>query len=130
MLIGCLLIVCCYSCLLIVFYLSAISLPIAANWLSIPKKRFTLNSLEWPPKFVHTVPCFSSEFGYRYRPKRVLRKGVGNNKNASEMRQKCVKNASKAAKMGLVSGGVRVRFRVRFQAVKVPIYGGFRVEPN
>ena len=26
------------------------------------------------------------------------------------------------------SGGVRVRFRVRFQAVKVPILGGFLVE--
>ena len=26
------------------------------------------------------------------------------------------------------SGGVRVRFRVRFQAVKVPIFGGFPVE--
>ena len=29
---------------------------------------------------------------------------------------------------GHVSGGVRVRFRVRFQAVKVPILGGFPVE--
>ena len=31
----------------------------------------------------------------RYRPKGVLGKGVGNDKNASEMRQKCVKNAPK-----------------------------------
>ena len=31
----------------------------------------------------------------RYRPKGVLGKGVGNNKNESEMRQKCIKNASK-----------------------------------
>ena len=31
----------------------------------------------------------------RYRPKGVLGKGVSNNKNASEMRQKCVKNAPK-----------------------------------
>ena len=31
----------------------------------------------------------------RYRPKGVLGKGVGNNKNASEMRQKCVENAPK-----------------------------------
>ena len=30
----------------------------------------------------------------RYRPKGVLGKGVGNNKNASEMRQKCVKIVS------------------------------------
>ena len=27
-----------------------------------------------------------------------------------------------------MSDGVRVRFRVRFQAVKVPIFGGFPVE--
>ena len=26
------------------------------------------------------------------------------------------------------SGGVRVRFRVRFQAVNVPMFGGFPVE--
>ena len=31
----------------------------------------------------------------RYRPKGVFGKGVGNSKNAPEMRQKCVKNASK-----------------------------------
>ena len=30
----------------------------------------------------------------RYRPTGVLGKGVGNSQNASEMRQKCVKNAS------------------------------------
>ena len=30
----------------------------------------------------------------RYRPKDVFGKGVGNSTNASEMRQKCVKNAS------------------------------------
>ena len=30
--------------------------------------------------------------------------------------------------MRWISGGVRVRFRVRFQAVKVPIFGGFPVE--
>ena len=29
---------------------------------------------------------------------------------------------------GPMSGGVRVRFRVRFQAVKVPIFDGFQVE--
>ena len=28
----------------------------------------------------------------------------------------------------LISGGVRVRFRVRFQVVKVPIFSGFPVE--
>ena len=55
----------------------------------------------------------------------------------TRMRQKCVQNESKmrqkCAKMGLVllgkeSDSVRVRFRVRFQAVKVPILGGFLVE--
>ena len=29
---------------------------------------------------------------------------------------------------GLMSDGVRVRFRVRFQAVKIPIFGGLKVE--
>ena len=29
---------------------------------------------------------------------------------------------------GLASGGVRVRFRVRFQMMKVPLFGGFPVE--
>ena len=42
----------------------------------------------------------------RYRPKGVFGKGVGNSKNASEMRQKYVRNASemrqKCVKMGLV----------------------------
>ena len=32
---------------------------------------------------------------FRYRPKGVFGKGVGNSQNASEMRQKCLKNASK-----------------------------------
>ena len=32
---------------------------------------------------------------FRYRPKGVFGKGVGNSQNASEMRQKCVRNASK-----------------------------------
>ena len=30
--------------------------------------------------------------------------------------------------VALLPGGVRVRFRVRFPAVKVPIFGGFPVE--
>ena len=33
-----------------------------------------------------------------------------------------------AIRFGRGSGGVRVRFRVRFQPVKVPIFGGFPVE--
>ena len=37
----------------------------------------------------------SFPFFFRYRSKGVLGKGVGNNKNASEMRQKCAKNAPK-----------------------------------
>ena len=38
---------------------------------------------------------FPDHFFLRYRPKGVLGKGAGNNKNASEMRQKYVKNAPK-----------------------------------
>ena len=49
----------------------------------------------------------------RYRPKGVFGKGVGNSKNASEMRQKCVRNASKmrqkCVKMGLVLLGKEER---------------------
>ena len=36
--------------------------------------------------------------------------------------------SDKNQKFQKVSGGVRVRFRVRFQVVKVPIVGGFPVE--
>ena len=44
-------------------------------------------------QFVATFLAFPFN---RYRPKGVFGKGVGNSKNASEMRQKkCVKNASK-----------------------------------
>ena len=47
---------------------------------------------------------------------------------ANKMRPKCqTENAKKLARQE-ISGGVRVRFRVRFQAVKVPIFGGLRVE--
>ena len=42
----------------------------------------------------------------RYRPKDVLGKGVGNGRNASEMRQKCARNAPK---MGLVLLGKEER---------------------
>ena len=37
----------------------------------------------------------SEKGSFRYRPKAVFREGVGNSQNASEMRQKCVRNASK-----------------------------------
>ena len=38
-------------------------------------------------------PLFSDMHAFRYRPKGVFRKGVGNSKNASEIRQKCIRNA-------------------------------------
>ena len=42
------------------------------------------------------LPIFDPFLGqFRHRPKGVFGKGVGNSKNASEMRQTCVKNASK-----------------------------------
>ena len=50
---------------------------------------------------------------YRYRPKGVFGKGVGNSKNASEMRQKCLKNASKWVKMGLLFLGEEERSKMR-----------------
>ena len=48
----------------------------------------------------------------RYRPKGVFGKGVGNSKNASEMRQKCVK-------MGLVLLGQEERSKMRQKSVKI-----------
>ena len=51
---------------------------------------------------------------YRYRPKGVFGKGVGNSENASEMRQKCVKNASK---MRLVLLGKEERSKMRQNCV-------------
>ena len=46
---------------------------------------------------------------YRYRPKGVFGKGVGNSKNASEMRQTCVENASKMRQNGSCFIGKRSR---------------------
>ena len=46
-----------------------------------------------PDTFIFVCVCVCSTC--RYRPKGVLGKGVGNHKNASEMRQKCVKIALK-----------------------------------
>ena len=54
---------------------------------------------------------FPAKTGNRYRPKGVLGKGVGNNKNASEMRQKCVK-------MGLALLGNEERSKMRQTCVK------------
>ena len=48
----------------------------------------------------------------RYRPKGVFGKGVGNSKNASEMRQKCVK-------IGLVLLGKEERPKMRQKCVKI-----------
>ena len=41
------------------------------------------------------LPSFS-----RYRPEGVFGKGIGNSKNASEMRQKCIQNASEMRQNG------------------------------
>ena len=49
------------------------------------------------PTFVPTIVFRGLNIINRYRPKGVLEKGVDNNKNASNMRQKC-------AKMGLFLG--------------------------
>ena len=69
-------------------------------------------------------------FQFRYRPKGVFGKGVGNSKNASEMRQKCVK-------MGLVLFGekrnvpkcVRNASKLRQTCVKNvrKVFGGERL---
>ena len=47
---------------------------------------------------------------FRYRPKGVFGKGVGNSKSASEMRQKCVK-------MGLVLLGKEERSKMRRKCI-------------
>ena len=52
----------------------------------------------------------------RYRSKGVFGKGVGNSKNVSEMRQKCVKNASK---MALVLLGKEERSKMRQKCVNL-----------
>ena len=53
------------------------------------------NSHEVRPKTLETRPPPDYSSNLRYRPKGVFGKGVGNSKNASEMRQKYVRNASK-----------------------------------
>ena len=47
------------------------------------------------PFYRHFEACRPPDSLFRYRPTGVSGKGVGNSKNASEMHQKCVKNASK-----------------------------------
>ena len=49
----------------------------------------------------------------RYRPKAVFGKGVGNSQNASEMRQKCVKNASEIRQNGSCFIGKRGTSKMR-----------------
>ena len=55
----------------------------------------------------------------RYRPKGVFGKGVGNSQNASEMRQKCVKNASEMRQNGSCFIGKRGTFKMRQKSVKI-----------
>ena len=56
---------------------------------------------------------------FRYRPKVVFGKGVGKSKNASEVRQKCVRNASKMRQMGLDLLGREERSKMRQKCVKI-----------
>ena len=53
---------------------------------------------------------------FRYRPKGVFGKGVG---NASEMRQKCVRNASKMRQNGSCFIGKRGTSKMRQKSVKI-----------
>ena len=55
----------------------------------------------------------------RYRPKGVFGKGVGNSQNASEMRQKCVKNASETRQNGSCFIGKRGTPKMRQKSVKI-----------
>ena len=55
----------------------------------------------------------------RYRPKGVFGKGVGNSQNASEMRQKYVKNASEMRQNGSCLIGKRGTSKMRQKSVKI-----------
>ena len=55
----------------------------------------------------------------RYRPKGVFRKGVGNSQNASEMRQKYVKNASEMRQNGSCFIGKRGTSKMRQKSVNI-----------
>ena len=63
--------------------------------------------------------CCFLEILDRYRPKGVFGKGVGNSKNASEMRQKCVKNASEMRQNGSSFIGKRGTSKMRHKCVKI-----------
>ena len=54
----------------------------------------------------------------RYRPKDVFGKGVGKSQNASEMRQKCVKNASEMRQNGSCFIGKRGTSKMRQNCIK------------
>ena len=60
---------------------------------------------------MHHIAWFSGPGLHSVSSKRCFRKGVGNSKNASEMRQKCVK-------MGLVLLGKEERSKMRRKCVK------------
>ena len=69
------------------------------------------------------IPFAGIPFGpiqfIRYRPKGVFGKGVGNSQNASEMRQKCVKNASEMRQNGSCFIGKRGTSKMRQKSVKI-----------
>ena len=73
-----------------------------------------------PPPFLSVSPLESIRSGGAIPPhKRVSQR---------YLRETAWKQGKLGAITPLCSDGVRVRFRVRFQAVKVPIFGGYPVE--
>ena len=76
---------------------SALSVLSLSSSLSTPQTlplAFEITDLIAQPRIAMTDRKIQVTF-FRYRPKGVFGKGVGNSQNASEMRQKCVRNASK-----------------------------------
>ena len=77
--------------------------------------RHTPKSYKWQE--IRKAPDTFNFVGYR--PKGVFGKGVGNTQNASEMRQKCVKNASEMRQNGSCFIGKRGTSKMRQKSVKI-----------
>ena len=75
------------------------------------------NSDSWILHFKNYLFLNSKNYS-QYRPKGVFGKGVGNSKNASEMRQKCVKNASEMRQNGSCFVGKKGMSKMRQKCVK------------
>ena len=81
-----------------------------------PEKRIHSTLLQ-PKLAIYPPPLDPS---YRYRPKGVFGKGVSNRKNTSEMRQKCVRNASDMRqKWVLFYWGKEERSKTRQKCIKI-----------